>query len=98
MIKKLINKYKKSKLVKDNLIFFISNFITGGLVFLFHFFIGRYLGPASYGIIGVILSIVYVFNVPLTTIQTGIANFTAKFKAKDKFQEINYLFKSSIKK
>ena len=98
MIRKLINKYKKNKLVKDNLIFFISNFITGALVFLFHFFIGRYLGPASYGIIGVILSIVYVFNVPLTTIQTGIANFTSKFKAKNKFNEINYLFKSSIKK
>jgi len=98
MIKKLINKYKKNKLVKDNLILFISNFITGVLVFLFHFFIGRSLGPASYGIIGVILSIVYVFNVPLTTIQTGIANFTAKFKAKKNFNEITYLFKSSIKK
>jgi O-antigen/teichoic acid export membrane protein len=95
---KLLKKYKKSKLVKDNLILFISNFLTGALVFLFHFFIGRYLGPAAYSIIGVILSIVYIFNIPLTTIQTGIANFTANFNAKKKFKEINYLFNSSIKR
>lgn len=98
MFKKLLNKYKKSKLVRDNLIFFIANFLTGALVFLFHFFSGRFLGPAGYGIVGVILSIVYIFNVPFTTIQTGIANFTANFKAKNKFREISYLFKSSIKR
>lgn len=98
MIKKLINKYKKSKLIRDNLILFISSFMTGTLVFLFHFFAGRFLGPAEYGVIGVILSIVYIFNIPLTTIQTGIANFTANFKAKNKFNEISYLFKSALRR
>ncbi len=98
MFKKLLDKYKKSRLIKDNLILFISNFITGVLVFLFHFFNGRFLGPAGYGTFGVILSIVYIFNIPLTTIQTGIAKFTANFKAKNKFKEISYLFRSSIKR
>ncbi len=98
MIKKFLDRYKKNKLVRDNLILFISNLITGALVFLFHFFVGRYLGPAAYGVIGVILSIVYVFNVPLTTIQTGISKFTASFKAKNKPAEIKYLFKSAVKR
>src|SRR3989344_7271245 len=98
MLKKYLSKYKKSDLVKDNLILFISNFITGALVFLFHFFAGRFLGPAEYGVVGVILSIIYIFNVPLTTIQTGIANFTSNFKAKNKFEEIKYLFESSLKR
>ena len=97
MIKKLL-KYYNNPLIKDNLILFISNSITGFLVFLFHFYMGRVLGPASYGVIGVILSIVYIFNIPLTTIQTGISKFTSDFKAKNKFNEISYLFKSSIKR
>ena len=98
MIKNLIKNYKKSKLVRDNVIFFIANLSMGLLVFLFHFFTGRILGPAGYGVIGVILSIAYIFNIPLTTIQTGIANFTSTFKAKNKTRELNYLFKSSLRR
>lgn len=98
MINKLLSYYKKHPLVKDNITLFITNIIMGFFVFLFHFYMGRVLGPASYGVIGVILSIVYVFNIPLTTIQTGIAKFAANFKVKNKFGEIHYLFKSSIKR
>ena len=97
MIKKLFN-YYKNPLIKDNIILFSSNLITGIFVFLYHFYMGRFLGPANYSIIGAILSIAYIFNIPLTTIQTGIAKFVANFKTKNKFNEISYLFKSSLKR
>src|SRR3989344_1293112 len=98
MIKNLLKKYKKNHLVRDNVTLFLSNLLMGLFVFLYHFYMGRVLGPALYSVIGVIQSIVYIFNIPLTAVQTGIAKFTSGFKIKNKFGEIKYLFKSSLKK
>ena len=98
MFNKLLNNYKNNPLIKDNIVLFIANIIMGFFVFLYHFYMGRVLGPANYAIVGVIMSLVYLFNISLTTIQTSIANFTANFKAKNKFEEINYLLRSSTKR
>lgn len=98
MFNKLLDNYKKNPLIKDNIILFIANITMGFFVFLYHFYMGRVLGPADYAVVGVIMSLVYLFNISLTTIQTSIASFTSNFKAKNKFEEINYLLKSSTKR
>src|SRR3989344_5585203 len=98
MIKKLIDYYKKHNLVRDNLTLFLGNGFGAFFTFLFHFYMGRKLGPEDYGELGAILAIIYLFTIPLTTIQTSIAKFTSNFKAKNKFEEIHYLHKSSTKK
>src|SRR3990167_11361707 len=98
MIKKLFNKYKKSKLVKDNLILFIGNSLGAFFTFLFHFYMGRKLGPIEYGALGAILALIYLFTFPLNTIQTSIAKFTAIFKSERKYKEIHYLHKASTRK
>src|SRR3989344_5509030 len=98
MIKRLFNKYKKSKLVKDNLILFIGNSLGAFFTFLFHFYMGRKLGPSEYGALGAILALIYLFTIPLNTIQTSIAKFTSEFKSKNKDKEINYLLRRSLKK
>ena len=91
----IINKIKKNKLIKDNITLFLGNALGAFFTFLFHFYMGRKLGPEDYGALGAILAIIYLFTIPITTIQTSIAKFASNFKAKN---EINYLFEAATKK
>ena len=93
MIKKLFGK----KFVKDNLILFIGTLIVNIFGFLFHFYMGRSLGPEHYGALGAALSILYIMNIPLNTIQTGIAKFTSLYNMKKEYGKIKYIFKKSFK-
>src|SRR3989344_8790558 len=98
MIKKLIDYYKKHNLVRDNLTLFLGNGFGAFFTFLFHFYMGRKLGPNEYGALGAILAIIYLFTIPLTTIQTSIAKFSSNFNSFKKYKEINYLLRASLKK
>lgn len=98
MIKKLINKYKKSKFLKDNLILFIGSISTGVLGFIFHFYMGRILGPANYGVLGVVLSIITIMGIGLNTLQTGITRYTSDLNIKKEYSKINYLRSRLINK
>ena len=84
--------------VKDNLTLFIASFIMNVLGYLYHFSMGRSLGPVQYGILGSLFSIIYIITIPINTIQTTIANFTARFKINNELGKINYLINSSLKK
>ncbi len=94
----LINYIKRSRLFTDNLILFSGNAFGAFFTFLFHFYMGRKLGPEEYGALGAILALIYLFTIPLTTIQTSIANFTSHFKSERRYGEIKYLYKASTKK
>ncbi|AJF62707.1 MAG: Polysaccharide biosynthesis protein [archaeon GW2011_AR20] len=95
---KLFYHITKSNLIKDNLVLFMGNSLGAFFTFLFHFYMGRKLGPEDYGALGAILALIYLFTIPLTTIQTSIAKFTAIFKSERKYKEIHYLHKASTRK
>jgi O-antigen/teichoic acid export membrane protein len=88
----------KNSLVRENLFFFIATNITNLLAFLFHFYMGRKLGPENYGILGVLLALIYFFSITANTIQTSIAKFISKFNIKKEYGKINFLLKSSLKR
>src|SRR3989338_2362407 len=95
---KLFYHITKSNLIKDNLVLFMGNSLGAFFTFLFHFYMGRKLGPEDYGALGAILALIYLFTIPLTTIQTSIAKFTSSFKSEKKYKEIHYLYKASTKR
>ncbi len=88
----------KNSLVRENFFFFIANNIMNLLVFFFHFYMGRVLGPANYGILGALLALVYFFAIMATTIQTSIAKFASKFDVKKQYGKISFLLKTSLRK
>ena len=92
-----IKKQVKSKFLKDNIVLLIGMTILNVLAFLFHFYMGRKLGPADYGILGTILSLVYLLGISFNTIQTSIAKFVSKFKTKKEYSKVSYLLNASIK-
>ncbi len=98
MAKTNIKKKKRESLVKDNAVLFIFTFINSIFGYLYHFFAARLLGPANYGTLSSLLSILYILTIPFNTIQTAVSRFTSEYKAKKEEGKISYLLSRSIKK
>lgn len=99
-MKSMDNLKEKSKddFYKYSIFIFICSLITNAAGYFFHFFVGRILGPASYGVLGALLTILYIINVPFNTIQTTIANFTSQLKTGNNKEAIMRLLTASLKK
>ena len=59
---------------------------------------GRLLGPAGYGELSSLLSIVYIFNVPLLVGQTVLIKFISGFKARGELGQAKSVFQLVTKK
>lgn len=96
MIKKFYSENRE--LIKDNIILFIGLFLAGIFSYLFHFTMGRSLGPVNYGELNTIIAIDYIIIVFFNSIQTSIAQFTTKYKSNNEITKISSLIKSSSNK
>src|SRR3989344_3569793 len=94
----MLKKFKENTLLYDNLVLFSGTTLVNILAFLFHFYMGRVLGPADYGTLGVLLSIGYIMGIFLNTLQTSIAKYVAQFKAKKEIEKVSFLLARSIRR
>jgi O-antigen/teichoic acid export membrane protein len=83
---------------KGAIILFITMNLFNVLNFLFHFIMGRMLGPEKYGVLAVLMSLIAIYNVPSEAIQNLISNYTSKFNLKKEFGKIRYLMTRALKK
>ena len=65
--------------------------------FVFHFFTGRVLGPSSYGVLGALMSLLFLLIVPTVTIQTTLTKFVSELNAEKQYGKIKYLLTSMLK-
>ncbi len=99
MLKNFLVKYNKDdSLLRDSLLFFSASMIGNLAGFFYHFYMGRVLGPADYGVLAAMLSILYIIYVAFNVIQTSISKFTAEFSAQHNPHKIAYLFIYGLKK
>ena len=94
----MLNKIYSSEFGKGALILFMTINLYNLINFLFHFSMGRLLGPSDYGILAVLMSMVYVYNVPAEAIQNIISMYTSKFNLKNENGKIKYLMLKSLRK
>ena len=95
MLKKFFAEYKKEdSLIRDSFLFFSASMILNLAGFFYHFYMGRVLGPAEYGILGAMLSLLYVILVFFTVVQTSVANVTARLYAKHTVSKVAYLLRN----
>lgn len=87
----------KDDLLKHSLIMFIATGILAGCGYLFHFYTANALGPEEYGIIGALISLLYIFTVPKSTLQVATARFISKYKAKNEIKKINSILRAILK-
>ena len=97
-MKKRVQHLLNNPLVKDNAVLFLGMLVLNAFNFFFHFYMGRKLGPESYAALGASLSILYLMNIPLNTIQTGIAKFTTQFWAEKSSGKVHCLYSRSMKR
>lgn len=95
---KKIKSFGKDELVKGSLILFFMINIYNLLNYIFHFSMARMLGPSDYGILVVLMSIVYIFSVPSEAIQNIITNYTSRLSIKKEFGKIKFLVFKSLKR
>ena len=79
------------KTLKEGGIVFSAAIIGGFLNYLFNIIVGRLLGPGEYGAVVSLFSVLVIISVPIATIQTVIAKYTADFNAKNENSKIKHL-------
>lgn len=85
-------------LLKHGNIMLTASVVSMFLNYLFHVIMGRTLGPVEYGILGSLLSIFYIFTIPVATIQTVIALFVSKYNANNEIGKVHSILFKSLKK
>jgi len=88
---------KDNSLIRDSIILFSATMILNLTGFVFHFFMGRALGPSSYGVLGALWSLLYILIVPTVTIQNTLSKFTSELKAEKEYGKIKYLTTYTLK-
>ncbi|MEM4230743.1 MAG: oligosaccharide flippase family protein [Candidatus Pacearchaeota archaeon] len=78
MLKK-IWKLWEDELIRSGFILFIMINLFNFLNYFFHFVMARILSVENYGILMVLISVTYVFNVPSEAISTTFSMYTTKF-------------------
>ena len=88
----------KEEIVKGSFVLFVMMNIFNFLNYVFHFSMARLLSTEDYGILAVLMSIVYIFGVPAEAVQTIVSRYTSKFNVKKEYGKIKNLLVISIKK
>jgi O-antigen/teichoic acid export membrane protein len=94
----MFKKIFSSEIGRGAIILFVTMNIFNVLNFLFHFSMGRLLGPSDYGTLAVLMSIIYIYNIPVEAIQTIVTKYTSKFNIKKEEGKIHYLMSKSLSK
>jgi O-antigen/teichoic acid export membrane protein len=96
-IKGLIQKFSSDSLARNSAIVFAGSMVTNILAYMYHLFMGRLLGPSGYGELASLLSLLYVFTVPLLVAQTVLIKFVSGFKGHGDTGQAKTLFLESLK-
>ncbi len=70
---------KNDQLLKHSLVILIGSSLANILNYFYQLAMGRLLGPAEYGILGALFSVMYVATFSLGTIKTVVMKFTSEY-------------------
>ena len=94
---KVMNYSKDDSLIRDNFVLFVAGMTLNGIGLLYHFYMGRVLGPEDYGALGTLLTVVYLLIVPLFTIQTSVTKLVSNLRVKKEYGKVRYLLFDALK-
>ncbi|PWB52467.1 MAG: hypothetical protein C3F06_07885 [Candidatus Methanoperedenaceae archaeon] len=88
----------EDKLLKHGGIMFSASMFSFFFAYVFHFYMARTLGPENYGILGAMLSLLYIFSVPSMVITTTLAQIISEQKGKEEYGKIKSVLLLSAKR
>ena len=92
------NDFGKDEFLKGSLVLILSLGIFNVLNYVFQMSMARLLGPAEYGILAVLMSLVYIFSIPSEGIQTITSSYASRFNVKKENGKIRDLMIRGLKK
>ncbi len=93
-----IRSIRNDALIKGSFILVVMIVFANLLNYIFQVSMARVLGPADYGILAVLMSIIYIFLIPNEAIQTVITKYTSVFNVNNNLGKIKDLLIRSMKK
>jgi O-antigen/teichoic acid export membrane protein len=96
-IRNSIRNISSHSLARNSAIVFAGSMASNVLAYVYHLFMGRLLGPAGYGELASLLSLLYVFTVPILVAQTVLIKFVSGLKAHGEVGQAKSLFLQSTK-
>ncbi len=94
----MIKRFFSSELGQGSLVLFIMINFYNFFNYLFHFLTARLLGPADYGTLAVLMSIVYIFAIPSEAIQTIVSRYTSAFNVRKELGKMHFLLSKVLRK
>lgn len=95
------NIFEKNKLLGGSIIVLFGSIITSVFNYLYHLFMGRMLGPVDYGILASLISLNYIFSIPVGVLNTIVLRYTSYFKNKGGIEMVrnflSWILKNLIK-
>lgn len=86
------------RLLANSFIFFAGTMVLSVFNYLYNAFMGRFLGPADYSIIGSLLAFISIITIPTNAVATVAMRFTAYYHAKKETGTIHAFFRRFNKK
>ncbi len=97
-LKKFYLRYSKNRLLKGSLVLFVGSNIANVGSYLYHLLMGRMLGPADYGVLVSLISVLYILGVAAVTLNTVVVRFSSTFRAKGEYGKMYSLFRDFTEK
>lgn len=91
-IDSILQKIISNKLLSGSLVMTAGSLIAGFGNYLFHFLMGRMLGPADYGILEALISILNILLIPITTLMLVIVKYVSFYKGQERWGAIGKFY------
>lgn len=92
LIKKTILNLLKNQLIAGSAILFIGNSLANFGNYLYHLLMGRMLGPVDYGLLASLISLTYLFGIPVGTLGLVVVKYVSALRGKREFGAIAYFY------
>ena len=82
----------KNQLIAGSAILFAGSMLASFGNYLYHLLMGRMLGPVDYGVLASLISLTYLFGIPIGTLSLVTVKYVSALRGEKKFETISYLY------
>jgi len=87
-----LRKYWQNQLVAGGLVLFVGTMVANFGNYLFHLVMGRMLGPVDYGVLASLISLTYLFAIPVGALNWTTIKYVSTLRGERKFGEISLFY------
>lgn len=91
-LKNFVRKIFASTLIRGSAVLMVGNLVANIGNYLFNLLVGRFLGPADYGVMAAVIALLYIVSVPSTALNLVVTKFTSRFKTQNEFDRLSSFF------